>query len=113
MDSTTIGEASMPQFTALTQQQIEDTQEFQVWANSKKEEAKNYVYAAFGLAVNLEDLIVWRDDGGWPDPLGRANSHKIIVSNQKYRDAQEKTLGNYNIWRKLPMPLVTETPTEP
>lgn len=97
---------------APSQKEIEATPGFKAWEEAKKKEAKNYVSAAFGLVVTLEDLVVWRDDAGWPDPLGRAGSHKIIVSNQKYKDDQGNTLGNYNVWRKLPM-LVVEAPTEP
>jgi hypothetical protein len=93
-----------PEPVALpTQEQIEATPEFKVWADSKKNEAKAYVFDAFGLQVNFDDLLVWRDDAGWPDPIGRAGAYKTIVSNQKFRDSSGATLGNYNVWRKLPV----------
>ncbi|MCC3409388.1 MAG: hypothetical protein JGK17_28300 [Microcoleus sp. PH2017_10_PVI_O_A] len=98
---------SSAELTPLTQKQIEDTPAFKAWGSLKKEEAKNYVSSAFGLELNLEDLLIWRDDAGWPDPVGRAGSYKMIVANQKYRDSKGNVLGNYNVWRKLP---VIETP---
>ncbi|MCC3506239.1 MULTISPECIES: hypothetical protein [unclassified Microcoleus] len=103
---TKTGEPALP-----TQAGIEATPIFKAFCDAKKQEAKDYVMNAFGLEVNLEDLIIWRDDAGWPDPMGKAASHKIIVSNQKYRDKEGNTLGNYNVWRKLPpAPTDTEMP---
>jgi hypothetical protein len=93
----------------LAQKEIGATPAFEAWETLKKQEAKAYVLNAFGLELNLDDLILWRDDAGWPDPVGRAGSHKIIVANQKYRDSEGNVLGNYNVWRKLPVEVV-ETP---
>jgi hypothetical protein len=94
----------------LTQKEIEAAPAFKVWETLKKEEARNYVRNAFGLELNLDDLILWRDDAGWPDPVGRAGSHKIIVANQKHKDSDGNILGNYNVWRKLPVIEATDTP---
>ena len=93
----------------LTQKEIENLPEFKVWADAKKIEAKNYVWDAFALEVQLEDLLIWRDDAGWPDTIGRAGSHKQIVANQKFRDKDNNILGNYNVWRKLPVSAETTT----
>lgn len=89
----------------LTKEEIENLPEFKVWADEKKIEARDYVLEAFGMELKLEDLVVRRDNAGWPDPIGRAGTHKIIVSNRPFRDKDGNTLGNYYVWRKLPVKL--------
>jgi hypothetical protein len=86
---------------APSQAEYEATSEFQKFREDKLREAQAYLKDAWGLIVETDKLVLWRDDAGFPDSVGRSTSHKQIVANQKFRSADGSTLGNYNIWRSL------------